>query len=248
MDDARTPKRGRKTTPKYSKYIEEIKKAICPDFAITADASACFNNLINITLAKIFNNMDILTAESDRKTLSWKDVDAAIQLTFDGPLYKASTSFASEAVSTYKAGTATPRSDRAGLILPVTRIEKAMMTSLRATRKTDTSAVFLAGSVENVVRALFKATGDRAAAQRKQRLTQLHISRAIDGDPTFAALYQNCILTLDPKKHKTKKTKKKSKAAAGETAAGAPPAPPAPKPAKAKRAKGKTKTKTKPVK
>ena len=248
MDNAAGPKRARKTTQKFNKYIEEIKKTICPGFGLTADGSDCFNTMINITLAKIFQNMDILTTQSDRKTLNLKDVDAALRLTFDPSLYAAANTYAASAVTAYSGDgkepkSATTRSNRAGLILPVTRIETLMMNTLRAKRKTATSAVFLTGSVENVMRRLFKATGEEAAAQRKQRLTQLHISRAVDADPSLAALYQNCILTLDPKRSKAKRAKKKSDAAArAAPAQPAAAAPPADRPPKAKRVKKRSKS------
>ena len=160
----------------------------------------------------------MLLAVADKKTISHRDIHHAIRLTFKYPLFDSSTAYAANAVKTYKtkslpspAHIAT-RSEKAGLVLPVTRIEKIFMENLKKPRrKTDTVAVYLVGAIENVVLELYRGADYEVTQVKKHRLTPLYITRAIHNNPSLSELYHDCILMHDPEITSSQKIKKKKK-------------------------------------
>ena len=177
---------------------------------MTADAAVCLDNVAKITLAKIFAHTRELVFDAEKKTLDPNDLAHGMRLAFSPELYAEAASAAAAAVATYKerlekaAGKVSTRSDKAGLCMPVARVEKHMVEVLGVTRKTDSSAVYLTGAVEHVLRTVIAASGAEATAQKKHRLTQLHIARAVAAVPGLGLLYKDCIFVLDPKKYRTK--------------------------------------------
>ena len=144
--------------------------------------------------------MNLLLTTTDKKTISQRDIHHAIRLTFKQPLFRSSATYATKAVETYKnkVSTSPPiiatRSEKAGLVLPVTRIEKMFMDNLKKPkRKTDTLAVYLVGAIENVVLELYRGADYEIMQVKKHRLTPLYITRAIHNNPSLSELYQDCI-------------------------------------------------------
>ena len=206
-----------KSEPKFTSYITSfLKRHNCP-FGLTSEASECMDILIKITIGKIINNMNMLLSATDKKTISQRDIHHAIRLTFKYPLFSSSTTYAMKAVETYKNKQSTTpliatRSEKAGLVLPVTRIEKIFMDNLKKTkRKTDTLAVYLVGAIENVVLELYTGAGHEVEQVKKHRLTPLYITRAIHNNPSLSDLYRDCILMSDNSILVIQKPKKKRK-------------------------------------
>ncbi len=207
-----------KSGPKFTSYITSFLKRHNSEFGLTAEASECMDILIKITIGKIINNMNMLLSVADKKTISQRDIHHAIRLTFKHPLFTSSTTYAMKAVETYKNKVSnTPpliatRSEKAGLVLPVTRIEKIFMDNLKKPkRKTDTLAVYLVGAIENVVLELYTGAGHEVSQVKKHRLTPLYITRAIHNNPSLSDLYRDCILISDTSIWLNQKPKKKRK-------------------------------------
>ena len=205
-----------KSEPKFTSYITSFLKRHNSSFGLTAEASECMDVLIKITIKKIIHNMNMLLSVVDKKTISQRDIHHAIRLTFQHSLLVSSNTYASKAVETYKnklsSSLVATRSEKAGLVLPVTRIEKIFMDNLeKPKRKTDTLAVYLVGSIENVVLELYTAAGREVSQDKKHRLTPLYITRAIHNNPSLADLYRDCILMNDTSIFLSQKTKKKKK-------------------------------------
>ena len=160
----------------------------------------------------------MLLTVADKKTISHRDIHHAIRLTFKDTLFNSSNTYAANAVKTYKTkSTSSPahistRSEKAGLVLPVTRIEKIFMENLKKPkRKTDTVAVYLVGAIENVVLELYRGADYEVNQVKKHRLTPLYITRAIHNNPSLSELYHDCILMRDPSNTLSQKPKKKRK-------------------------------------
>ena len=240
-----------KNGAKFTSYITSFLKRHNSSFGLTAEASDCMDVLIKITIGKIINNMNMLLSVADKKTISQRDIHHAIRLTFKKPLFSSSTIYAMKAVETYKSKLSTTppliatRSEKAGLVLPVTRIEKIFMDNLKKPkRKTDTLAVYLVGAIENVVLELYTGAGHEVEQVKKHRLTPLYITRAIHNNPSLSDLYGDCILMSDNSilvNQKIKKKRKKGKKNQPQILV----LETQPPPVKKKSKKTKTKTKTK---
>ena len=203
---------------KFTSYITSFFKRHNSSFGLTAEASDCMDVLIKITIGKIIHNMNMLLTVADKKTISHRDIHHAIRLTFKDALFNSSNTYAANAVKTYKTkSTSSPahistRSEKAGLVLPVTRIEKIFMENLKKPkRKTDTVAVYLVGAIENVVLELYRGADYEVTQVKKHRLTPLYITRAIHNNPSLSELYHDCILMRDPVNTLNQKTKRKRK-------------------------------------
>lgn len=203
---------------KFTSYITSFFKRHNSSFGLTAEASDCMDVLIKITIGKIIHNMNMLLTVADKKTISHRDIHHAIRLTFKDALFNSSNTYAANAVKTYKTkSTSSPahistRSEKAGLVLPVTRIEKIFMENLKKPkRKTDTVAVYLVGAIENVVLELYRGADYEVTQVKKHRLTPLYITRAIHNNPSLSELYHDCILMRDPANTLSQKPKKKRK-------------------------------------
>ena len=203
---------------KFTTYLTRLFKRHNSAFGLTAQAAECMDILIKITIGKIIQNMNMLLTVVDKKTISHRDIHHAIRLTFKESLFDSSTTYASNAVRTYKTKAASSpshistRSEKAGLVLPVTRIEKIFMDNLKKPkRKTDTVAVYLVGAIENVVLELYRGADYEVAKVKKHRLTPLYITRAIHNNPALSELYHDCILMHDPIHPVSRKSRKKRK-------------------------------------
>ncbi len=216
--DVRNMKRSRKSPAKFCSYIHAIFKKVNPGLGITGEAADCLDSLIKVLLKKIVANTIVLLAEVDRKTIGQKDIEHALRLTFARSLFESSTVDAVQAVNKYKADTTkqtSTRSEKAGLKLPVTRIEKILMNEMRGIkRKTDTSAVYLVAAVESVTRELYVLAGREAVALNKARLTSLHITRAVNNSDAYKQLYGDCILVLDVVRANKRRKKARAKSRA----------------------------------
>ncbi len=210
-------KRSKNNELKFTSYITSFLKRHNPNFGLTAEASECIDLLIKITIGKIIKIMNLLLVTTDKKTVSQRDIHHAMRLTFKHPLFCSSAVYASKAVETYKNKVGAPspliatRSEKAGLVLPVTRIEKIFMDNLKKpNRKTDTLAVYLVGAIENVVLELYKGAGREVSQVKKHRLSPLFITKAIRNNPSLSELYGDCILMCDTSGSLPKPPKKKS--------------------------------------
>lgn len=104
------------------------------------------------------------------------------------------------------------RSEKAGLVFPVSRVHRAMKEdALRISRVGAGAPVYLAAVLEYLTAELLEVAGDVAADLGRRRITPRHMALAVRGDPEFSGLLAGAVLPaggvvphVEPKNKKPK--------------------------------------------
>lgn len=83
------------------------------------------------------------------------------------------------------------KTERAGLIMSVARIERNLRHGNYAKRNSSTSAVYLSGVLEYLVAEVLELAGYAAVDNKKQRITPRHIMLAVKHDSELSELLNN---------------------------------------------------------
>lgn len=186
----------------FNLYIKELLKHNDPTLTISGVSLSIINNLIKVIIAKLTYVINIITIRINIKTLSPRDIQAAINLSFPLKLAKNATTMGYNAISHYKSFLDTEpdgigpiqRKTRAGLIFNVTRIEKLMMIGISLNRKNKMSAVYMTAVVEYVCSEILKKSSDVTKLYSKARLTPRHIKLGISNNVELSFLYEDTII------------------------------------------------------
>jgi histone H2A len=139
-----------------------------------------------------------------KKTITIKDIQSAVQLNLTGELIKNSVHDGAEAINRYNESinkrkesdekTITmSRSTMAGLLLPITRIEKIMMELVTVNRKSNTAAVYLAAVCEYLLVEVMISAKNIATDKHKVRITPRHIMLAVNDNDDLKKIYGNTV-------------------------------------------------------
>lgn len=186
----------------FNLYIKELLKHNDPTLTISGVSLSIINNLIKVIIAKLTYVINIITIRINIKTLSPRDIQAAINLSFPLKLAKLATNIGYNAISHYKSFLDTEpagigpiqRKTRAGLIFNVTRIEKLLMIGISLNRKNKMSAVYMTAVVEYVCSEILKKSSDVTKLYNKARLTPRHIKLGISNNVELSFLYKDTII------------------------------------------------------
>lgn len=131
-------------------------------------------------------------------SLSEKEIQTAINLILPIDLAKHAISQSTKAVTTYQstlgAGSGGTRSDRAGVIFPVGRLQRYIKQYGYAERVGNLSGIVLAASLQYLTSELLESAGNIVNDQNKKRIDPRHVLLALQNDEDFSKLTQNvCI-------------------------------------------------------
>jgi len=86
------------------------------------------------------------------------------------------------------------RSHRAGLLFPVSRIERKLKKGRYANRISETAPVFLAAALEYLVSEVLELAGDSARSNGHQRITPRDVKNALHCDDELDKLTKDVII------------------------------------------------------
>lgn len=186
----------------FNTYIYRVLKQVHPESGMSGDGLAELNNMIRITEHRVVDSVNLLMQNSGgKKTISSREIQSAVRLTFPGELAKHSVSEATKAVTKYNSGEGgvrgrpVSRGARAGLQFPVTRVETVMMELATVRRKSATAAVYLAAVLEYVCAEILELAGNAARDAKKVRITPRHIKLAILNDSELTRLFKGVVMS-----------------------------------------------------
>jgi histone H3/H4 len=184
----------------FNTYIYKLLHSLSDGTGLNGESLSTFNNLIKITISKIMENVNKIMSRGTRATISPKEVESALMLTLPEQLASTAIAAGQEAVTSYishksEKGKAEQRSVRAGLILPVPRIENMMMEIAVAKRKSATAAVYLAAAVQKLMSEVIQMAAKHAAEGKRRRITPRCISMVINTNDEFKTFYGNVLLS-----------------------------------------------------
>lgn len=212
-------------TEPWDIYLSAVLKMVQPDITFSAVSKRTMNALVNNTLQSIMESSNNLVRSTPKvQTLSSRNITAAIRLSLPGELAKHAVNEASKALNKYnsagKTSQRTSRSQKAGLIFSVSRVENKMTRLSVLKRKSEGAAVMVTAALEYLAAEVLELAGNSTRDSKRTRMSNRDILNAVNGDEELSALYKSTVLpggveqhihfSYIPKKGE-KKSKKKSK-------------------------------------
>jgi len=146
-----------------------------------ADAAAARLDEILVDLAhNLAADAVVYAGISKRKTLMAKDVEVAMTKALAPDAAAPALAAVAEAAERFRAEPKGSRSVRAGLVLPVSRVETILRTVAEGMRLGEDAGVCVAATVERVALDLLGRVGDVVIADKKKVVAIAHVERALE--------------------------------------------------------------------
>lgn len=207
----------------FGEYIRRVSRRIHPDINLSKSALQYIEDLNKYLIKEIMKKVNTLLDMTRAQTVSCKDIQAAVKLTIQGQLQKHAVSELVKAVTKFNTsqiekGAARSRSARAGLIFPVSRIDKIIRELSTDERLGGTTPVCFAAVLEYITAEILELAGNATRDNKRKTIMVRDIVAAIDNDSELKTLFaSNTIQTCGaskgiqsfilPKKNPKKKSK-----------------------------------------
>lgn len=197
----------------FNNYINKVLKSTHKTMGMTGDCRAAMNNLVHIILRKLLDNVSlVIESTSGKKTITHEEIHTAIRQTLPSEMYAKVIKQVKLAEKKYvkskddrkenrrdaeNGSKSAPmqRSASAGLVFPITRIEKIMMNTVAfAKRKSETAAVGLSATVEYIITQIVADAGNFAAENNRTRIKTEHVTFAISSNSGLETLFKRTVL------------------------------------------------------
>lgn len=199
----------------FNTYVRGILDEIFnKEISMKGDAEIAMTNLIIITIKKITCAINQLVSRSGVKTIKEKEVAAAINIVFSGSIRAEAVKNSEKAIQKFtnsmekdntenKEGNdvegehkAIRRSERAGLIIDIARVENLMYTQIfDDKRKGSLAAVYMTAALEHIIKTILSCAGNITKEYKKKRITPAHIKLSIYSNNDLCELYNDTIVS-----------------------------------------------------
>jgi histone H2A len=189
--------RHRKPHESYDIYIHRVCQQVCgEDNTMSQRAMRVIESMV-IDLKKKLARLAAETAETTgSRTLSSRDIQAAVRLSFPSELSQHAVSDGTKAVTNeadYDAnpteeGYDRPRQDHAGIVFPIGRIHKYLVNGRYARQVGRHAPTYMAAVLEYVVAEVCEVAASAARDNRKSRITPRFIMLGVAGDEELKKL------------------------------------------------------------
>ena len=191
----------------FATFTYRLLKTLHPDCGMTGESLSTMTNITKFQIRVLMEKVNRLRQTADLKTITAREIQAAVPFVYKGELAKYAISEAQKAVTKYNTTPPAPktaggaknapvsRGSRAGLTFPVTRIGKIMDELSTASRKSDSSAVYLTAVIEYVNGQILEQAGNMARDNNRVRILPRYITLPIAADAELAATFKNVIMS-----------------------------------------------------
>jgi len=186
----------------FRQYILKLGHQIYIDMELASSASNEINLIAHHIIEKLINYASQLTLSRNAKTLSSKDIEAAVKLVLVGDLSKNAIKEATNAVSKFRTNKQNKpgkkhmsKSERSGLIFPVSRVANIMKTYMKNDRLSGESSIYLTAVLEYIIAEILELASHSAKDFKKKRISTKHIADAIRNDSELGKILEDITLS-----------------------------------------------------
>lgn len=183
-------------------YINKIFKSIHPSKGINGEAMNELNQFIKVLVEMMSRATNELLLNNGRKTIDERDIKSATELVLYGELIRHANDGGNRALTNYdkalynkEKGKDAPKykTEMAGLMLSVPRIEKLMMKYSIAERKSTKASIYMTAVVEYVIAELLELSGKALNDTNLNRVKPRQVKLALLNDSELIEVFKNTI-------------------------------------------------------
>lgn len=170
---------------KFDSYIPLVIKQIHPGISTNAHTKISINKMLHDVAKRILANARLV---NNQATLTSRDIQTGVKLTFDGELAKHGVAKGTRAVTKFTSSASGSRTNpvskarRAGLAFPPSLAERIMREHGCKGRIGATAPVYLAAVLEYLSAEILELAGNRARDAGHKLITPRDLMLAIRGD------------------------------------------------------------------
>jgi histone H2B len=183
----------------YEIYIRRALKTVHPDCRISNDAVLLIQCIVHHLMSKISHQAATLAQTNDAKTVTSRDVQAAVRLVIGGELAKHAVSQSTKAVTNFTSQNKTKP------LFSTARTEKLMRRTIGVLRIGETAPVYVAAVAEYIACELLELAGMKCLDKNMKTIMTSHIKQAVVEDEEVHTLMRNLRLVLPGVKDQSNK-------------------------------------------
>lgn len=198
MSETSKIRKKKKNYEGFDSFIRKVLKQVHPDTGINSKSVELMNNIIRSFFDKIMKTLSILLNKSSRKTVTSREIQFSVIMSFHGKgkITKFAISEGVKSVTKYKESkkrklTANePRSTayRASLQFPVIRFWNLMKKHGTTERVSKIAAIYIAAVLEYLTAEILDLAGNVARDNNFTRIKPRHIFLALQNDAELSRI------------------------------------------------------------
>lgn len=184
----------------YKSYISKVLKRDAPDFAIKPESKRAVNNMLVDIATKIVTQCGRFLLLNKRKTLDSRTIMMSCRLLFPEAVSSECVKVLTGAVVRYTASkdpapakgkkkVAVSKSQRAGLIFPVSRVRNFIESIVNVERISDVSSVALASIMEYFCQSICQNASLKASEMKRTRISPRHLLLSVMEDENYRSIF-----------------------------------------------------------
>jgi len=192
----------------FKVYIVRLLKVVQPGIRLTSSAAEAMDSILRVIADRLVDRSLVLTTGDDKKTISEREIQTAVQLVFPEAFARDSIQFSNNILSVYEKSEverqaqpvekAQTRESRCGLIFSVSAAEKYVrrfgQVGLHVSYGTP---IVLAAILEYFTTQLLRETGDVTKSAKKITISVRHLFLASNKDSNLAFVHNLGVVFLE---------------------------------------------------
>jgi histone H3/H4 len=177
----------------FKRYIRALLKNINEDIGLQDDTASTLNRIVEILITKIMNSVNetLLALLPNRKTLTSKEIIAAIELSFPVEIATPTIKFVTSTIENYDK----TNTDSLKLVFSVPRIRHMIAARTLANRKSAIANIALTAAIEHIITIILTQSASFTDNASLKRITPRHVLLGIKNENGLNGLFADTIFS-----------------------------------------------------